>query len=542
MIDILFRGATIHDGLGSPPRRGDVAVADGRLVAPDRDATGRVTRVVDADGLALAPGFIDLHSHADCTLPAFPGAVNSISQGVTSEVVGNCGYTPAPVSPIAERANELHLQTRGIGPDLDWSWSTFGSFLDRLDAVRPAHNVIPLVGFGALRIAAMGMADRPATTTEIGTMRADLAEALTAGAWGMSTGLVYPPGAYAGRDEIIAVASGLRAVDGLYASHIRNEADELGEAVDEAIAIGSALGTRAEISHVKSIGRQNFGRIRRALERIDAARAAGARVTFDVYPYTAGSTLLSQVLPPWLQDSGQDEFLARLRRSEVRARIRHELTTGLPRFANYSVAGGGWDKVMIASVVDPSLRWAEGRNVAELAAERMVDPLDFTCDLLIDDRAAPVMIIFVMDEADMREALAHPVAGIGSDLLGVTSDTARVHPRTYGTFARILGWAARGEGPLDLPTAIRRMSGQTAETLGLHDRGRIAVGAVADLVVFDPARVGDASTYAEPTRLADGIEMVLIGGRTAVDGGVVVARDLGRVLRRPGSGAGKVGA
>ena len=496
-----------------------------------RSAAG--TRIVDADGLVLAPGFIDLHSHADCTLPAYPGAINSISQGVTTEVVGNCGYTPAPVSPVAELANELHLQTQAIGPDLDWSWSSFGSYLDRLDAARPAHNVVPLAGFGALRIAAMGMADRPATPDEVAHMRAGLAEALDAGAWGMSTGLVYPPGAYATTDEIVAVGEELRGRDALYASHIRNEADELGEAVDEAIEIGRRLGVRVEISHLKSVGLRNHGKIGRALERIDAARAAGGRVAFDVYPYTAGSTMLTQVLPPWLQDAGQDELIARLRSPQVRARLRQELDTGLPRFANYSAAGGGWHGIMIAAVLNPALRWAEGRTVAELAAERDLDPLEFVFELLIEDRAATVMIIFVMDDIDVRAALANPAAGIGSDLLGVTSDTARVHPRTYGTFARILGWAARGEGPIDLAEAIHRMTGKTAAMLGLADRGRIAPGAVADLVLFDPARVRDTATYAEPTGLAEGIEAVLLAGDFALDRGEVVARDRGRVLRRP---------
>src|SRR3954451_1767989 len=264
MIETVFRGATIHDGLGSAPRRGDVAIAGGRIVAADRGATGRGTRIVDADALVLAPGFIDLHSHADCTLPAYPGAINSISQGVTTEVVGNCGYTPAPVSPVAERATELRLQTAAIGPDLDWSWRSFGSYLDRLDEARPAHNVVPLVGFGALRIAAMGMADRPARPGEIAQMRADLSDALDAGAFGMSTGLVYPPGTYAATEEIIAVAAELGRRDAVYASHIRNEGDDLGDAVDEAIAIGAALGTRVEISHLKSAGVQNHGKIGRA--------------------------------------------------------------------------------------------------------------------------------------------------------------------------------------------------------------------------------------------------------------------------------------
>ncbi len=533
VIDILFRGATIHDGLGSPARRGDVAVAGGRIVAPDSDAVGPRTRTIEADGLVVAPGFIDLHSHADWTLPAHPGALNSISQGVTTDVVGNCGFAPAPVSPVGERAAELRLQTAAIGPNLDWSWSTFGSFLDRLDAVRPAHNIIPLAGFGALRTAAMGMDDRPATPGEIAQMRADLDEALDAGAWGMSTGLVYPPGAYADRTEIIAVGEGLRARDALYTSHIRNEGADLVAAVDEAIEIGAALGTRVEISHLKSAGIRNHGRIGLALERIDAARAAGQRVTFDVYPYSAGSTFLTQVLPPWLQDSGQEELIARLRSADVRARLRHELAAGIRGFANYSVASGGWHNILIASVVNQKLRWAEGQTVAALAAARAVDPLDLVFDLLIEDRAGTVMIMFMMDRADMRAALAHPAAGVGSDLLGVTSDTARVHPRTYGTFARILGWAARGEGPLDLAQAIRKMTGQTARTLGITDRGRIAPGLVADLVAFDPARIRDRSTYAQPTRLAEGVEHVLLGGRFAIDGGQVVARNLGRVLRRP---------
>ncbi len=533
MIDVLFRGATIHDGLGFPPRRGDVAVAGDRVVATDADLVTSGTCVIDADGLIVAPGFIDLHSHGDCTLPAFPGAINSISQGVTTEVIGNCGYTPAPVSPIGERAGELRLQTAAIGPDLDWSWTTFGSYLDRLDAVRPAHNVVPLVGFGALRIAAMGMVDRPATAAEIVRMQADLDDALDAGAWGLSTGLVYPPGAYAARDEIVAVGRGLTVRDALYASHIRSEGDDLVAAVDEAIAIGSALGVRVEISHLKSLGLQNHGRVGRALERIDRARAAGDRVTFDVYPYIAGSTMLSQILPPWLHDGGHEDLIARLRSAEVRTRIRRDLETGLPRFANYSVASGGWDKVMIAAVQDPACRWAEGRTVAELAAASATDPLDVVCDLLIDDRAATVMIVFMMREDDVNEVLAHPAAGIGSDQLGVTSDSARVHPRSYGTFARILGLAARDEGPLDMATAIHRMSGQAAAMLGLGDRGRVAPGAVADLVAFDPTRVSDTSTYADPTALATGIETVLIRGGFALEGGRVVDRGLGRVIRRP---------
>jgi N-acyl-D-aspartate/D-glutamate deacylase len=530
-IDVVFRGATIHDGSGGPPRTGDVGVAAGRIVAVDPDSIGPATRRIDAGGLVLAPGFIDLHSHADCTLPAFPGAINSISQGVTTEVIGNCGFSPAPVSPIPERANELRLQAGAIARDLAWDWTDFGSFLARLDQARPAHNVVALVGHGTLRVAAMGMDDRAPTSEELGAMRGDLDRALASGAWGMSTGLVYPPGTYAATDEVIAVGEALRSRDAIYASHIRNEGDELPVAIDEALEIGRALGMRVEISHLKSAGIRNHGGIGRALERIDAARAEGVRATFDMYPYTAGSTMLTQALPPWLEDGGMEQLIERLASSEVRARVRRELEKGLPGFPNYAIASGGWQNLVIATVGDPSLRWAEGRSIAELATERGVDPLDLTYDLLVADRAATVMIIFMMADSDVRAAIAHPAAGVGSDQLGVTSDTARGHPRCYGTFARLLAWAARGDGPLDLADTIHRMTGHAADVLKLPGRGRIEPGAVADLVAFDPSRVRDAATYAEPTRLAEGIEHVLIGGSFALDGGVVVARDLGRVLR-----------
>jgi N-acyl-D-amino-acid deacylase len=530
---VLFRGATVYDGSGSAGRQQDVAILDGRIAALGEAAAGlSVERTLDVGGLALAPGFIDMHSHADHTLPAFPRATNSLSQGVTTELIGLCGFSPAPVSADAERAAALRDLVHGVGPDLDWSWHSFAEFLDRLEAARPAVNVAPLVGHHALRVAAMGMADRAPGAAELATMRSELASALAAGAWGMSTGLVYAPGTFAELDELIEVGQELRRADALYVSHIRNEADTLFEAVDEALAIGERLQIRTQVSHLKATGPRNAGKVAGAVERIQSARARGVRAHCDVYPYTAGSTFLHQVLPPWVKAGGLDQMVERLRVPEQRQRIRHDIEHGLPVWASHVDAAGGWHNILVAS--SPERRSAEGRRIAELADEARSDPLDYTVDLLVADRGATVMIAFSMDEADVREALSCPVAAIGSDQLGVTSPSARVHPRAYGTFARVLGWGVREAGLFSLEEAVRRMTGLPASILGLADRGQIASGAVADVVLFDPTTVADEATYAVPTRPARGVEHVLVGGEFALDGGQVVRADLGRVLRRRG--------
>jgi N-acyl-D-amino-acid deacylase len=530
-MDLLFVGATVYDGSGAPGERRDVGVRDGLIVDPAEASAG--ARIVDASDLALAPGFIDVHSHADHTLPAFPSAPNSISQGVTTELVGLCGFSPAPVSPVAERAQHLYDLARGVGPDLDWGWSDFASFLERFDAAHPSTNVAALVGHSVLRIAAMGMDDRAPTSDELAIMRAELRAALEAGAWGMSTGLVYAPGAYAATSELIELGTELRKADALYVSHIRNEADQLFEAVDEAIAIGEENGIRSQVSHLKSTGRRNAGKVEGAVDRLHAARARGVRAHCDVYPYTAGSTFLHQVLPPWVKEGGLQRMVERLRSLEIRQRVRHDVEHGLPGWGNHLEDAEGWHNILIASVSSPARRDAEGRFVSELAAAGRADPLEYVLDLLIADRGATVMVVFLMQEADVRTALSAPFAAIGSDLLGVTSAGARVHPRAYGTFARVLGWGVREAALFPLEQAVHKMTGLPASILGLTDRGRVAVGAVADLVAFDPASVRDNATYEEPTRLASGVEYVVIGGELAVDGGRLVKLDGGSVLRRP---------
>jgi N-acyl-D-aspartate/D-glutamate deacylase len=425
----------------------------------------------------------------------------------------------------------LQAYAGGLGPDLDWSWHGFAQFLDRLQSSQPAVNVVPLVGHGTLRIAAMGMDNRPPTPPELDLMRAGLHDALVAGAWGMSTGLVYPPGTYSATDEIVALAAALPERHALYASHIRNETDALPEAIIEAVSIGEQSGARVQISHLKAAGRANYGRVNDAIRLIDAARARGVDVHCDVYPYEAGSTLLSQVLPPWIHAGGSAAMVERLGSPAVRARLRHEIQTGLPGWANYG--GTGWHNIMVSRALDPARGWTQGHRIADLAQRTNQDPLDLVADMLIRDHGGTVMISFLMDPADVQTALAYEHAAIGSDQLGVTSDAARVHPRAYGTFARVLGWGVRDAHLFTLEQAIHKMTGLAAEILGLRDRGRILPGQVADLVLFDPATVHDEATYEHPTRPAVGVEYVFVGGEAALERGAVIRRDLGHVLRKP---------
>ncbi len=539
MSELVFRGATLVDGSGGPERQADVAVDLGRvaaIAAPGTLPRGR-ERTVDAAGLTLAPGFIDMHSHSDFTLPTYPGAVNSLSQGVTSEVIGNCGWSPAPLAMHPGKRSMFQGLASGLGPDLDWTWSGTATFFDRLDAVRPAVNCLPLVGHSALRVAAMGMEDRAPTAAELAAMLALLDQALDDGAWGFSSGLVYPPSAYAATAELVALVSLIAGDGALYASHVRDEAERAVEAVEEAIRAAELTGARLQISHLKSAGIDNRGRVRGSLDAIARARGRGVDVRCDVYPYEAMSTFLSQALPPWMLEGGVDRMVERLRSAEVRAQLEGQIAAGLPGWSNMIASVGGWDRVFITHTVAPVSAGATGRWIHELAAQQARPPLDVAVELLIADRGGTVMILFGLAEEDVRRVLLAPFTAVGSDQLGVVGPEARVHPRAWGSFARVIGPMVRG-GLLSLPEAVHRMTGLASDILGLADRGRVVPGAVADLVLFDAATVTDRATYEDPAQTASGVEMVLLGGSVALDGGVVVDPRAGRVLRRLRGGGG----
>lgn len=522
-----IRGSTVFDGSGGEPVVADVLVVDGTIAAMGRDIDAQGAVRIDAAGLATAPGFIDMHSHADFTMPSYPEALNSLSQGVTTEVVGNCGSSPAPLAPPGTAERNAWISSRAVGGGLSWEWNDFSEYLEALG--HPSVNAAPLVGHGAIRSAVFGIENRPPTESELATMKRLVADALDAGAWGLSSGLVYPPGRFADADEIQALASVVAGRGGLYSTHMRDEGARLVEAVQEAIAVGTRTGVRVEISHLKAAGPANHGRVSAAIELIEAARSEGSAVGADAYPYIASSTSMTQLLPPWMMVGGAAAAIERLRSAEIRQQVKAEVASDPTAYLN---AAGGWGNVMVAGVGDPRFRRFEGRMIPELAAAEGKDEFDFLFDLMVEDRARMTMILFVMNQSDVDAVLDFDATVIGSDLLGVVSRSARVHPRAYGTFARVMRRAAdRGEQALS--DAISRATGRTAGRLGMTDRGMIRPGNVADLVVFDPATVKDNATFEHPTELASGISKVFIAGRLAFADGAAVDTSLGRVLRRP---------
>ena len=472
--DLLLRDALVFDGSGAPPRHADVAVSAGRVVAvgAGRDAGAR--QVVGLDGLALAPGFIDVHTHDDRLLLADPSMAPKLSQGVTSVVTGNCGISLAPLGSHAA-VPPLDLVAEGAEHRFD----SFAAYFAALEERPPAVNVAALVGHTSLRAVAMSRLDRAADAAEIERMQALVQEALRAGALGVSTGTYYAPASAATADEIRAVCEPLRGSGGLIASHLRDEGERVLEAMTEAMTIANALGVRQVLSHHKVLGRANAGRSVETLALLDRARAS-ADVCLDCYPYTASSTVL--------------------RRDAVRQAARTLVA---------------WSKAR------PE---ASGRDLDELAREEGID-----VDTLIDALQPAGAIYFSMDEADVQRILAHPQTMIGSD--GLPHDTFP-HPRLWGAFPRVLGHYARDSRLFSLETAVHKMTGLPAARFGLHDRGRIAPGQAADLVVFDPERILDAATFAEPRRPALGIERVYVNGTLAWHAGASTGARCGRVLRR----------
>jgi N-acyl-D-amino-acid deacylase len=529
-LDLKIEGGTVIDGTGIAGGRADVGIRDEIIVAVgdlSRHSAGRTTPAV---GRVVAPGFIDMHSHSDWRLWENRRAESKIRQGVTTEVVGNCGFSPAPVS--TEHLEELRGFALHLPRGLDFRWRSVGEYLDAFDAEGTALNVIQLVGHGTLRVATMGFARRPPSERELAQMQRLLGQAIEDGAWGLSTGLIYAPGSYATTDEVVAVAQGARR-RGFYASHIRGEGATLLAAVEEAIHIGREADLPVQISHIKAAGRPNWGQVGQALTRIDAAVGEGLDVAADCYPYTASSTSLRTLLPDWALEGGIDTMLARLRDPDTRQRIRRDVEA--PANGQGLLDRVGWENVMVAYCA--RRKDAEGRRLSELALARGLDPFDAALELIADEGGRGYMILFQLDEQDVRRALQHPRVMIGSDGSALAPSgplgEGKPHPRSYGTFPRVLGEYVREQRVLSLAQAVHKMTGLPARRLGLKDRGIIKVGARADLVVFDPKAVADRATYSDPHRYPTGIGDVIVNGRFVVRQGEHTGSLPGRLLRLP---------
>ena len=525
--DLLIRGGHVIDGTGTPGRETDVAVRGDQIMALEPRSTRSARRVIDARGLVVAPGLIDIHTHSDFTLPLNPRAESKIRQGVTTEVVGNCGFSVAPALP--GRVEMLREYLASSAPWLTFRESTFAEYVASFPST--AVNVILQVGHHTLRLMAAGMEERPLTDGERVAMTQLLEEALRAGAWGLSTGLFTAPGGYADAAEIHALARVLAHHGAAYASHIRDEANQVFDAVREAIAVAEATGVHVQIAHLKLSGTDNWGGAARLLAEIETARRRGVPVDVDAYPYDTATNPLRNLLPRWVMDGGIAAMLERLGRRDIRTRLRDDIArNGLTNFGRIP----SWDVVRVA--VAPHLSEHAGRTLGDIARSRGVESLDAVCDFIIADRGETRILITSMDEPDVREISRAPWVLTGSDAnsLAVTGVTGqgKPHPRSYGTHARLLGPYVRDLKLMTLESAIFKTTGGAARALGLTDRGVLRPGFRADVTVFDPARIADQATYPEPHRYATGVSTVIVNGDVVIDGGDHTGALPGRVLRR----------
>lgn len=522
--DFRIDGGTIIDGTGEPGRIGRVAIQGGRIVVTDDAVPAR--RIIDADGAIVSPGFIDLHTHSDFTLPLYPAAAAMVHQGVTTQVTGNCGFSPFP-APQA-RLDELMALTSFIDKGIDWDrCTTADDYVRYVEDASPATNVVLQVGLGTVRVTAMGFDRRPPTSSEREQMETEISAAFDAGALGISSGLVYAPGSYASAIEVGALVSIAAARGGFYSTHIRNEGAELQAAIEEALATARSVGAPLQISHHKAIGSANWGSVSSSLAQIDRAIDLGQDVLADVYPYRAGSTTLIQILPTWALAGGIPAMRRNLQDPVVRKRIAHEMTRP------DAVREFDPNAIVLAEIPPGPNAEHEGRSLADLAADAGQDALDVAFRLLVEEGAGIVMVVFGMAEDDVRQVMSHPAVAIASD--GWTLDPSAggtPHPRNYGTFPRVLGRYVREEGVLSLEAAVHKMTGLPARRLRGLRRGHIETGFVADIVVFDPAAVADVATYSDPHRFSVGLEHVFVSGVPVIEDRLETGARPGSVLTR----------
>ena len=533
MHDILIRGGTLLDGTGSAGVSADIAIAGDTIAAigPRIDEPARTT--IDASGLAVAPGFIDIKTHSDFTLPINPKAESKVRQGVTTEIIGHCGFSVAPALP-----GKVELLKDYLSPSAPWTpfrELTFPQYLDTFPAT--SVNAGMLVGHNTLRLMTMGMDDRPPAASELDAMIALLEDGLGAGALGMSSGLFTPPGSYAAPAEMQAFGHVLKRHNAGYFTHLRDESNKVLEAVAEAIDIAETCRVHVEIVHFKCSGTDNWGKAQQALQMISDARGRGLDVDCDSYPYAAGSNPLKNLLPQWVQSGGVPAMLARLKETETRAKIRADIARdGLNNWGRIP----SWDCVQIS--ISPHLPQFAGRTILALADVRRQDPVDTLCDYLVEDQGATRVLVTSISEDDIERIVASKLALVGSDGNCVAPygqvGKGMPHPRFYGTFPRIIDHYVRERVALPLELAIHKMTGATARALKFKDRGLLRRGYRADIAIFDPADFRDRATYADPHQFPSGARTtVLVNGTIVVENATHTGALPGKVLRRAPDGS-----
>ncbi|MBP7935493.1 MAG: D-aminoacylase [Phycisphaerae bacterium] len=530
---VLIRNAMIYDGSGQAPDRGEIAIEGDTIAAVGRSLGVQAGLEIDAEGLAVAPGFINMLSWANESLIHDGRSQSDIRQGVTLEVLGE-GSSMGPWN------STMKKEERDLQADIkyDIEWTTLGEFLDYLVARGISCNVASFVGATTVRVHELGYADRPPSPVELERMCRLVRNAMAEGAMGVASALIYTPGFFAKTDELIALAGAAAEYDGLYISHIRNEGDNIMEALGEFLTIAREAGARSEIYHLKASGRANWDKIEGVFEKIEAARAGGLQITADMYPYHASSTGLDSIMPPWVQEGGHRAWVDRLKDAAIRKRVKREMRIPSTGWDNGWLSAGSPENILLVGFRSERLKPLAGRTLAEVAAARGCSPEDTAIDLVIEDDSRVGASFFSMSEENIRKEICRPWVSFCSDSGSLATEgvflRSQPHPRAYGAFARLLGKYVRDEKLIPLQEAVRRLTSLPAENLRIRGRGRLAPGYFADVVVFDPAAVHDHATFRQPHQYATGMVHVLVNGVQVLKDGEHTGATPGRVVRGPG--------
>ncbi len=531
--DVLIKNGRIVDGSGSPGLIADLAIKGDRIAQIGKLTNATATRVIDARGLVVAPGFIDMLGQSETYVLIDPRAMSKVMMGVTTEVTGE-GESIAPINQRQIQEQEDFLKRFNLTID----WQTLDQYFKRLERQRSGVNLATFVGATQVREYVIGFDDRPPTAAELEQMKQLVAQAMRDGALGLSTSLQYVPARFAKTDEIVELAKVAHQFGGIYATHQRSEANALDQSLAEVFQIASQAQIPVEIWHLKTAYKKNWGRMPEVLEKIGRARAEGLDISADIYPYIAGSTSLSACLPPWALEGGVEKVLPRLRDPETRQRLKREISADSTDWENIYLGSGGPGGVLVSAVVNRDLDSLQGKRISQIAEEQKKDPLDALFDLLLADRAQTSAIYFMMTEADMNAAMRAPFVSFCTDSGARATDGplagSKSHPRGWGSYPRILGHYVREQKLLSLESAIHKMTGAPAARVGMRDRGLLKAGLFADVTIFDPARVIDRATFENPNQYPEGIQYVLVNGQIAVDAGKRTPVLAGQVVRGPG--------
>jgi len=530
--DLILHGGTIYDGSGGKPFVGDVAVVGDRIAAVGKLGSARGKIEVDAKGLAVSPGFVNMLSWATESLLVDGRAQSDIRQGVTLEVMGEGGS----MGPLNDAMKKEAVEQQG---DIKYpiTWTTLGEYLDRVVAHGIAPNVASFVGATTVRIHEVGYADRPPTKEELARMRKLVDQAMEEGALGVGSSLIYAPAFYAKTDELVALCEEAAKYGGMYISHMRSEGNRLLEAIDELIEISRRAKLPAEIYHLKAAGKQNWGKLDAAIKKVEAARATGLKITADMYTYTAGATGLDASMPPWVQEGGLEAWIGRMKDPAIRERVKKEMATPTDAWENFFVAAGP-EKILLVAFKNDRLKPLTGKTLAEVAKMRGKSPAETAMDLVIEDDSRVGTVYFLMSEDNVRREVALPWLSFGSDAEAPATEgvflKSNPHPRAYGNFARVLGKYVRDEKVMPLEEAIRKLTSLPTSNLKIRDRGRLKAGYFADVVVFDPATIQDHATFDKPHQYATGVKHVYVNGIQVLKDGEPTGAAAGQVVRGPG--------